>query len=377
MQSRSKLTIAALIVVALAALGLVCRVTILAPIFDPTPTPTPTRTAIPTPTYTPTPTHTPTSTPTPTPTDTPTPTFTPTPTETPVPTSTPVPVLATTVPITPTTAKWTGAEATPVADCSAPRSPHSAIRGRRIISFYGTVGPGLGILGRYSISDTLGMLEAQIQPYRELDPCVEIVPAFHIIVTVADANPGADGDYNHRMAHEDVQVWIDGVAAAGGISVLDIQIARSTVDIELAYVEPLLRQTGVHLAVDPEFLVGEGEVPGTDLGTIDGETINAIQAWLNGVAEETGENKMLVIHQFDDRMASNKDIIQDYPLVDLVWDADGFGGPGAKVGDYQQYRGEGGFEYGGFKIFYNHDSPVMTPGQVMALDPPPAYIIYQ
>jgi hypothetical protein len=377
MQSRSKLTIAALIVVALIAIALIGRVTFLAPMFDPTATPTPTRTAIPTPTRTPTPTHTPTNTPTPTPTHTPAPTFTPTPTETPAPTFTPVPVLATTAPITPTTAKWTGAEATPVADCSAPRSPHSAIHGRRIISFYGTVGPGLGILGRHPIGETLDMLEAQIQPYRELDPCVETVPAFHIIVTVADANPGADGDYNHRMAHEDVQVWIDSVAAVGGISVLDIQIARSTADIELAYVEPLLRQTGVHLAVDPEFIVGEGEVPGTHLGTIDGEAINAIQAWLNTVAEETGENKMLVIHQFDDRMASNKDIIQDYPMVDLVWDADGFGGPGAKVGDYQQYRNEGGFEYGGFKIFYVYDSPAMTPGQVMALDPPPAYIIYQ
>jgi hypothetical protein len=372
MQSHSKLTIGALIVVALVALAILGRVTILAPMFDPTPTPTPTRTAIPTPTHTPTPTNTPT----PTPTNTPTPTSTPTPTETPAPTSTPVPVLATTAPSTQTT-KWSGVEATPVADCSAPRSPHSAIRGRRVISFYGTVGPGLGILGRHPIGETLEMLEAQVQPYRELDPCVEVVPAFHIIVTVADANPGEDGNYNHRMAHEDVQVWIDSVAAVGGISVLDIQIARSTVAIELAYIEPLLRQTGVHLAVDPEFIAGEDEVPGTDLGTIDGETINTIQAWLNAVAEETGENKMLVIHQFDDRMASNKHLIQDYPSVDLVWDADGFGGPGAKVGDYHQYRGEGGFEYGGFKIFYNHDNPVMTPGQVMALDPPPAYVIYQ
>jgi hypothetical protein len=76
-------------------------------------------------------------------------------------------------------------------------------------------------------------------------------------------------------------------------------------------------------------------------------------------------------------MATNKEIIADYPMVDLVWDADGFGGPGAKVGDYHQYRSEGGFEYGGFKIFYRHDNPVMTPGQVMMLNPPPAYVIYQ
>ena len=59
MQSRSKLTIAALIFVALVALAILGRVTILAPMFDSTPTPTPTRTAIPTPTHTPT--HTPTS----------------------------------------------------------------------------------------------------------------------------------------------------------------------------------------------------------------------------------------------------------------------------------------------------------------------------
>jgi hypothetical protein len=257
------------------------------------------------------------------------------------------------------------------------RSPHSTIRGQRFVSFYGTTGPGLGILGRHSISDTLKMLNDQVQPYRELDPCVEIVPAFHIVVTVADANPGEDGDYNHRMDHEDVQTWIDSIHSAGGIAILDIQIARSTLTTELNYVEPLLRQTGVHLAIDPEFIVGEGEVPGTNLGSIDGEAINQAQAWLNTLAEQVGENKILVIHQFDDRMATNKDVVQDYPLVDLVWDADGFGGPGAKVGDYHQYRDEAGFEYGGLKIFYNYDSPVLTPGQVMALDPPPAYIIYQ
>jgi hypothetical protein len=138
----------------------------------------------------------------------------------------------------------------------------------------------------------------------------------------------------------------------------------------------LVRQPGVHLAIDPEFIVGDGEVPGTNLGSITGEAVNAAQAWLNAIAEQAGEGKILVIHQFDDRMVVNKGVIQDYPLVYLVWDADGFGGPGAKKGDYHQYRDEG-FEYGGFKIFYRYDTPVMTPEEVMALSPPPAYIIYQ
>jgi hypothetical protein len=60
-----------------------------------------------------------------------------------------------------------------------------------------------------------------------------------------------------------------------------------------------------------------------------------------------------------------------------VWDADGFGGPGAKIGDYNQYRQEAGFEYGGFKLFYDYDQPVMTPEQVLGLEPPPSVVIYQ
>lgn len=246
-----------------------------------------------------------------------------------------------------------------------------------MIAYYGTTDRGLGILGRHDITTTLALLSEQAQPYRELDPCVETVPVFHIVSTIADAFPGEDGDYNHRVPHEKLQVWIDGILVAGGLAVLDIQPGRSALTTELGLIEPLLRLSGVHLAIDPEFIVGEEGIPGTNLGHITGEAINEVQLWLNDIAEEVGEHKILVIHQFDDRMIENKAAIQDYPLVDLVWDADGFGGPWAKVMDYRQYRDEAGFEYGGIKLFYDYDVNLLTPAQVMGLDPPPAYIIYQ
>jgi hypothetical protein len=87
--------------------------------------------------------------------------------------------------------------------------------------------------------------------------------------------------------------------------------------------------------------------------------------------------KALVIHQFDNRMFTGKDVIKDYPYVELVWDADGFGGSGAKVGDYEQYAAEPGFEHGGFKLFYNYDTPLMTPVQVLSLEPFPVFVVYQ
>jgi hypothetical protein len=246
------------------------------------------------------------------------------------------------------------------------------------VAFYGVpIGRGLGILGAHDVGTTLALLREQAQAYRQLDPCVEIVPVFHTVVTVADAYPGGDGDYNHRLTTETLRWWLDTAAAEGVWVVLDIQPGHSPLPAELGFVEPYLHEPNVHLAVDPEFMVDQDGVPGTKLGRIDGETINAVQGWLNAIAERTGERKILVIHQFNDRMVVNKGTIQDYPLVDLVWDADGYGGPGAKIGDYNQYRGEAGFEHGGFKLFYDLDTPLMTPAQVMALNPPPAYIVYQ
>jgi WD40 repeat protein len=257
--------------------------------------------------------------------------------------------------------------------CAAP-----PLAGRRLIAYYGTpLGPGLGVLGRDGISTTLSLLNEQALIYRDLDPGVETIPVFHMVTTIADKSPGDDGDYNHRVSHGLIRQWIAGVGAEGGWSILDVQPGRADLDTEWAVVEPLLMERTVHLAVDPEFIVGEGEVPGQDLGRITGPQVNYVQAQLDRIGRMIGHRKLLIVHQFDDRMIRQKEMILDYPFVELVWDADGFGGPGAKIGDYNQYRHETGFEHGGFKLFYDYDQPLMTPQQVLALEPPPRLVIYQ
>ncbi len=257
--------------------------------------------------------------------------------------------------------------------------PASLLPGRRLVAFYGTsLGPGLGILGRTDITTTLTQLREQIAAYQALDPDTENVPVFHMVTTIADATPGEDEDYNHRVPLDTTRPWIEGVRAAGGWAIVDIQPAHADLDVELEWITPLLLETDVHLAVDPEFIMAEADhVPGSQLGTITGPQVNRIQAWVEQIARVTGQRKLLIIHQFNNQMVEQKDEILDYTLVDLVWDADGFGGPSPKIGDYVQYSGEAGFEYGGFKIFYVYDEPVMTPEQVLALDPPVTLIIYQ
>jgi len=256
--------------------------------------------------------------------------------------------------------------------------PEPILEGRRFVAFYGSpAGPGLGILGRYDISTTLELLDDQAGAYRELDPEVETLLAFHMVTTVADPFPGADGDYNHRVSHAVIQDWVDAIAPLGGWAIVDVQPGHATVATEIEMLEPLLEQPQVHLALDPEFTMAPGEVPGQRIGQMSAVDINRAQAWLDLLARRSGHRKVLIIHQFEDFMIDGKWSILHYPMVDLIWDSDGVGGSGAKIGDYQQYCNETGFEYGGFKIFYDYDSDVMTPERVMALDPLPALVIYQ
>ncbi|MGD9001612.1 MAG: hypothetical protein PVF04_03020, partial [Anaerolineae bacterium] len=273
--------------------------------------------------------------------------------------------------IAPGAAATTGAsiESAEAIDDEGPKPcPASPLADRRLVAYYGTpLGPGLGVLGRNGIIATLNLLSEQAQVYRELDPDTETIPAFHMVTTIADSYPGDDGDYNHRVGHELIRQWIEGVKAAGGWSILDVQPGRADLDTEWDVVEPLLLDPTVHLAVDPEFIVSGEEIPGTDLGRITGPQVNRLQARLDRIGRAIGHRKMLIIHQFNDRMIQQKGMILNYPFVELVWDADGFGSPKAKVEDYNQYRREAGFEHGGFKLFYDEDAPLMTPEQVLAL----------
>src|SRR6266568_2539211 len=59
------------------------------------------------------------------------------------------------------------------------------------------------------------------------------------------------------------------------------------------------------------------------------------------------------------------------PGVQLVTCVDGFGTPGEKIDDYRIFDNQQLIQYPGFKLFYKLDKPLMSPADVLALDPPP------
>jgi hypothetical protein len=89
-----------------------------------------------------------------------------------------------------------------------------------------------------------------------------------------------------------------------------------------------------------------------------------------------------VVHRFRRNMLTGYKRIQLDPRVQVVIDMDGWGTPAQKRDSYREYVWKYPVEYTGFKLFYRNDrrlkgSALMSPADVLALDPKPIYIQYQ
>jgi outer membrane biosynthesis protein TonB len=347
-------------------------------------------------TPTPSPMPSPTSTPMPTPTPTPPPpplarcyqprpaAFSPaTPQATPAGTPVVGPTLGTTEDATPETAATpTSTEAaTPAGPTMvlSPADPTSLFQNCQMIAYYGFPDvPQMGIVGEYDPDTVVQKLLDQAKAYDDVNGFRGVAPTIQLIYAVAQDHQTPDGTYLSRMSDDMVEQWIGIADKYDLLLVLDIQMGSSTVEAEFPHVEKFLKNPRVHLGLDPEFVVGPGEVPGGQFGSLDVSQINTAQHLLQKLIDENHlPNKVLIVHQFLNEMITNKSQIENVPGVDLVIDQDGFGNPDQKTGNYRKFVKIDGAEHGGFKLFYKQDEPLMTPEQVDALDPQPDFVVYQ
>src|SRR5690606_10671628 len=148
---------------------------------------------------------------------------------------------------------------------------------------------------------------------------------------------------------------------------LDLQIGHSTIRDQIALVWHWLQYPHVHVAIDPEYATGPSHAPGTVIGGVDGNHVNiAIEMLSELVLQNNLPPKVLVVHQFETDMIFNKEVIKPLPGVDFVLHMDGWGGVEAKVGNYHHFVQGQLIQYGGFKIFYRQDDPVLSAAEVLA-----------
>jgi hypothetical protein len=204
------------------------------------------------------------------------------------------------------------------------------------------------------------------------------MPALHLIVTVAQGKPGPGGKYRLRHSDQLIEQVLGWAEERGWIAILDVQIGHGTVAEELPHLVKYLERPYVHLALDPEFAMKMGGVPGRRIGTLDASDVNHAVKLLAEIVEKNRlPPKVLVVHRFTQRMLTNHDQIKLDPRVQVVVDMDGFGAPWLKEDGYKFFIVPEPVQYTGFKLFYKNDRPMMTPEQVLKLWPAPVYIQYQ
>ncbi|MGH7476278.1 MAG: hypothetical protein ACRELD_08310 [Longimicrobiales bacterium] len=272
----------------------------------------------------------------------------------------------------------------PVAAAARPPVlPGSVLPARRIIAFYGNPrSTRMGILGELPPERMLARLDTIAAAWRRADPRTPVQPALHLIAVMAASDPGPDDKYRVRMPRrviEDVMSW---AKRRDALVFLDIQPGRSTVREELPKLLEYLRSPYVHLALDPEWSMQGGAIPGQRIGTMDAADINhAIEALARLVEEHDLPPKVLVVHRFTRGMVTNVGRIEDDPRVQVVLNMDGWGAPSLKRASYRSFVASAPIPYKGFKVFFHNDrrsgSRLMLPAEILALTPAPIYIQYQ
>ena len=262
--------------------------------------------------------------------------------------------------------------------------PGAIFPAKRVVAFYGNpLVKKMGVLGEYPKDEMLAMLDKEVARWAKADPSHPVVPALHLIVTVASGTPGKNGLYRTQMFDTLTNTVYAWAKARHALLFVDVQIGKSSVMAELPRLRPILENPDVHLGIDPEFAMAtSGMVPGTKIGTLDAKDINWAVNFLDEIAKAKNlPPKILVVHRFTRKMVSNAKDIRFTPHVQVVMDMDGWGPPWLKFDSYHDYVKAEPVQFTGFKLFFHNDTKkgdlMLTPSEVLRLNPRPLYIQYQ
>ncbi len=254
----------------------------------------------------------------------------------------------------------------------------------RIIAYYGNLySRKMGVLGEYDEEIMFQKLQTEVKKWEVADPKTPVIPALHYIVVVAQGSAGKDGKYRARMPDKEIDKVIAMAEKINAIVFLDIQVGLSNLQAEVPAFEKYLKMPRVHLGIDPEFSMKTGVKPGKVVGTLDAEDINFTINYLDKIVKENNlPPKVLIVHRYTKKMITNYKQIKPTADVQVVIHMDGWGGGAKKIGTYKNFIYPEPVQFTGFKLFYKNDlwgegDKMLTPEELLKLNPIPSYIQYQ
>ncbi len=254
--------------------------------------------------------------------------------------------------------------------------PPSVLRDHLLVTWYGNPNTGrMGVLGRYKGNELASGLMKQAAAYARITS-KKVIAAYHLVAIVAQ--PSAEGVARRREAHTVIQAMLTQAHAHGFKLIVDIQPGHSTVAAEMEYLRSYLEDPDVYLALDPEFAMPSGIIPGRKIGRMTANDVNtAIDFLENIIRTKQLPPKVLIVHQFTLAMLADKQNVRGSALVDVVLDVDGFGDRPLKRAMYATVNRQGTLEFPAIKLFYKEDTNLFAEKDVMALNPQPTVVIYQ
>ncbi len=249
-----------------------------------------------------------------------------------------------------------------------------------ILAYYGSpLSDKMGILGLYPKEKIAEMLKEMASQYDQVNGKGGVIPAFYIIY--GTCWPGGE------IGYLDDKILLDYIRYAQSMGMLvfiDHQIGKYSLRGAMDKILPFLRYPNVHLAIDPEWRTLS---PMKEIGFITAAELNDAQNYMDAYirANDIPGIRMLVVHQFADKMIQDREeVISHRDRVILIHTADGFGAPKLKKATYQRNANAENMPIKGFKLFFKSDfplagfdMPLMSPVEVMQLEPRPSLVIYQ
>ncbi|WP_199512903.1 hypothetical protein [Nucisporomicrobium flavum] len=223
----------------------------------------------------------------------------------------------------------------------------------RVVAYYGTAGTAtLGVLGEGTPDKMLPKLRAAAKPFAGGR---KVQVAYELIASVAQAGPGRDGDYSQMIPMARIQQYVDQARRNRVLVILDLQPGRGDFLPQARQLERFLVQPHVGLALDPEWRMPQGKVPGRTIGKVGSGEVNRVSDYVAGLVKRHNlPEKLFVLHQFRSSMLPDVARIKKQPGLAMVQHVDGFGTRSEKDATWNRLRRPQQFHLG-YKLFYDED----------------------
>lgn len=268
-----------------------------------------------------------------------------------------------------------------------PRGGREIFPRYRLFGYSGFPGaPGQGRLGIGTLDQRMKEIEQRGQAWRGGR---ELMPVMELIAVTVHGKPGSDGMYRTRTSEAVIQRWFDAAVKHKAMLLLNIQPGRADFIDEVKYFEKWLKHPNVGVALDPEWAVDAGQVPGRVYGSTSGKELDEVARYLSQLtAANNLPEKVMLFHQLHVAIISKPKDLKQHPGLVYINSVDGIGSPGAKVATFQAViKTRPSYVRPGFKLFYVEDKlpqynkgragRLMTAKEVLALKPQPEYILFE